>query len=75
MRRAAYCGLFPRLLRTNLEAMGLVAGYIGNHSGYVVVDFEPLLQEGRSHHDSVALHAKAPPPVKALWKALLGEIV
>ena len=54
------------MLRDNLEAMGLRAGYIGvNVSGFVVEDFDPLLYEGRAYHDSVALNPKAPPPVEA----------
>ena len=71
---AAFCYLFPMRMRKNLEAMGLRPGFIGNSSGFVVVDFEPLLMEGRAFHDSTALQTKAPPPVVALWKAVLGEI-
>ena len=71
---AAFCYLFPMRMRKNLEAMGLRPGFIGNSSGFVVVDFEPLLMEGRAFHDSTALQTKAPPPVVALWKAVLGEV-
>ena len=69
----SYCAAFPRLLERNLEAMGMDRGDVGMaQSGYVVLDFEPLIAEGRSFHDSVALQAKAPPPTAAMWKALLG---
>ena len=71
---ASYCARYPYLLRHNLEAMGLSRGYVGAHSGYVVVDYEPLVAEGRSHHNSVALSNAAPPPTAALWKALLGRL-
>ena len=71
---SSFCALYPQRLRRNLEAMGLTSGYVGNHSGFVVVDFPPLLNEGRAHHDSVALQTKAPPPVEALWKAMLGGV-
>ena len=71
----SYCAsLLPMLMRDNLEAMGMRKGYVGNISGYVVVDYPPLIHEGRAFHDSVVLHDKAPPPVKALWKTLLGQL-
>jgi hypothetical protein len=70
----SYCGRFPYLLRRNLDAMGMTRGYLGAHSGYVVVDFEPLVADGRSHHNSIALSNAAPPPTTALWKALLGRL-
>ena len=71
---ASYCSRFPRLLSRNLEAMGLTRGDVGATSGYVVSDYEPLVADGRSHHNSVALKSAAPPPVTALWKALLGRL-
>ena len=71
---SSYCTAYPRLLRHNLEAMGLAPGLLGNGSGFVVLDFEPLVSEGRSHHDSVALQAKAPPPVVAAWRVLLARL-
>ena len=71
---ASFCARYPKRLRKNLDAMGLTPGYVGNHSGYVVVDYPPLLNEGRSHHDSVALQNKASAPVEALWKAMLGKL-
>ena len=74
LRPTSYCARFPHLLRRNLEAMGLSRGYVGAHPGYVVVDYEPMVAEGRSHHNSVALSDAAPPPTTALWKALLGRL-
>ena len=72
--RSSFCALHPRLLRTNLGRMGLTPGVIGNQSGFVVVDFQPLTNEGRSHHDAVALQDKTPAPTEALWKALLARL-
>ena len=73
--RGSYCAaLFPQRLRRNLEAMGLRSGYVGNVSGYVVVDYNPLLHEGRYFHDSTARQDKAPPPVESLWRTVLGEM-
>ena len=71
---ASFCALFPHRLRTNLLEMGLAAGVLGNVSGFVVVDIPPLLNEGVAHHYSVALENKPPPPVVAMWKALIGEL-
>ena len=73
---ATYCAAYyPHLLRDNLEAMGLQAGVVGAHSGYTVLDYEPLVPEGsRSFHNAVALEAQAPPAVNAVWKALLDQL-
>ena len=70
----SYCSTHPHLLRRNLEQMGLARGLVGNQSGYVVVDFPPMIDEGRAHHDAVALTGHAPPPVEAIWKTLLARL-
>ena len=40
----------------------------------MVVDFPPMIDEGRAHHDAVALTGHAPPPVEAIWKTLLARL-
>ena len=73
--RASYCAsVQPKLMRRNLAAMGLQRGYLGNRSGYVVVDYVPLLGEGRAFHNHVALSSHAPMAVRALWKTLIGDL-
>ena len=71
---SSYCSLHPKLLKRNVEAMGLERGVIGNRSGYVVIEFSPMVTEGRSHHDAVALKGHASPAVEALWKTLLARL-
>ena len=74
----SYCAsLHPGLQRRNLQEMGLAPGVLGNRSGFIVLDFEPLVLgpgTGRSHHGSVALGKQAPPGVAAMWLSLYSAL-
>jgi hypothetical protein len=74
----SYCAsLHPGLQRRNLQEMGLAPGLLGNRSGFIVLDFEPLVLgpgTGRSHHGSVALGKQAPPGVAAMWLSLYSAL-
>lgn len=74
----SFCAsLHPGLQRRNLQKMGLAPGVLGNRSGFVVLDFEPLVLgpgTGRSHHGSVALGKQAPPGVAAMWLSLYSAL-
>ena len=57
--------------------MGLAPGVLGNRSGFIVLDFEPLVLgpgTSRSHHGSVALGKQAPPGVAAMWLSLYSAL-
>jgi pimeloyl-ACP methyl ester carboxylesterase len=62
------------VLRSQLQAMGLERGLLGaNDSGYVVVDFPPLLETGRPYHCSVAMDAFAPPGIVPIFETLFAS--